>query len=137
LLCKARWDYYQEEIPMITDVKTTQSAKPENFARDIFTYGYYQQAAFYSDGYRIATGIDIDCCFALFVIEKTEPYVCSAYELGLKSIEAGRMAYRRALDTYAECVKNNYWPSYTEKITMIDIPNWAMSAAGIGQATVL
>ena len=75
LKCKSRMDYLNESIPMITDLKTTKSANPELFAKDIFKYKYYQQAGFYVDGYIAATQCKYDCCFAFFAVEKTEPFV--------------------------------------------------------------
>lgn len=139
LLCKARFDYFQEQIPMITDMKTSRSAEPESFAKDIFKFCYYQQAAFYCDGWMAATGETYDPCYAFFVIEKEPPYVCSAFELGAKSLEAGRIAYRRALDIYAKCLQEDTWPAYfsSTKVTMIDMPNWALAAAGFGPEIML
>jgi len=132
LLCKSRWDYFREDIPMITDLKTTRSAKPDEFARDVYKFGYYQQAAFYVEGYKNVVSDKHDCCFAIFAVEKVPPYVCCAYELGAKTLEAGRIAFRRALDLYAKCLEKDHWPAYEEKITMLDMPAWALTAAGLG-----
>ena len=133
LTCKSRWDYYNEDIPMITDLKTTISAEPEHFAKDIFKYGYYQQAAFYTDGYKAVMGDKYDCCFAFFTVEKVAPFVNSAFELGDKSLAAGRLAYRKALDLYKKCLDADCWPMYREQITLIEMPNWALSMAGVGE----
>ena len=130
LICKARLDYLNEDIPMITDLKTTQSADPDRFARDVFKYKYFQQAAFYVDGYRQITNIKYDCLFAFFAVEKEKPYVHSAMELGPKSMEVGRMAYRQALNKYASCLKSGHWPPYLETIKIIEIPDWALVASG-------
>lgn len=139
LLCKARLDHYHPQVPIITDFKTTQSVKPEDFARDVFKYGYYQQGAFYVDGLKTVLGLpdDHDPCFAFFAVEKTPPYVCGAFELGAKSLEAGRLAYRKALAVYADCIATNEWPPYCDKITMLDMPNWALTAAGFGPEMTL
>lgn len=133
LTCKARWDYWQEQIPMITDMKTTRSAAPDSFAKDIFKFGYYMQAAFYCDGYKFATGDDTDPCFAFFAAEKTPPFVCAAYELGDKSLLAGQMSYQKAIKRYAKCLETDEWPAYSEKITLIEMPSWALVAAGFGE----
>jgi len=132
LICKGRFDYLNENIPMITDLKTTQSADPERFAKDIFKFKYYQQAAFYIDGYIAAAQCDYDCCFSFFAAEKVPPYICSAFELGDKSIEAGRLTYRKALKLYKTCLENDDWPCYSDKITLIEMPDWALTAAGVG-----
>lgn len=132
LLCKARFDYLQPDIPMITDLKTTRSANPERFAKDMFTYGYYQQAGFYCMGYRAVTGDAMDPPYAIFAIEKEPPFVSSAFELGMYTIEAGKLAARRALDKYAQCLETGKWPAYVDKITILEMPQWALQMAGIG-----
>ena len=137
LKCKSRMDYLNESIPMITDLKTTKSANPELFAKDIYKYKYYQQAAFYIDGYIAATKCEHDCCFAFFAVEKTGPFVHSALELGPKSIEAGRISYRKAIDEYAKCLKEDKWPQYLEQISMIEMPKWALEFAGLGQHNLM
>ncbi|HSW63116.1 MAG TPA: PD-(D/E)XK nuclease-like domain-containing protein [Dissulfurispiraceae bacterium] len=132
LLCKARFDYWREDIPMITDLKTTLSCKPDDFAKSIFNYGYYQQAGFYAMGAAALTGCDAPC-FAVLAVEKDEPFVHAAYDLGLKTIDAGRLAARAALTKYAECMESGRWPSYSEKITTLDMPEWALLQCGVNK----
>jgi hypothetical protein len=132
LLCKSRMDYLIADIPLITDLKTTRSAKPDEFAKDVFNMGYFQQAAFYTDGYMLASSTTSEPSFSWFAVEKKPPYVVSAFECGAKTLEVGRMAYRKALDVYAKCLKNNRWPSYQDKITILEMPMWALTAAGFG-----
>jgi len=131
LTCKARWDYYQEEIPMITDLKSTGDASPDGFSFDIFKYAYFQQAGFYCMGHEVLT--DDDPCFAIFAIEKEPPFVHSTFDLGMKSIEAGKNAARKALAIYAKCKKSGVWPQYSDKITILDMPVWALQKYGIDQ----
>jgi exodeoxyribonuclease VIII len=49
-LCKARFDQLTNGVPALTDLKTTADASPEAFARSIYRYGYYLQAAHYLSG---------------------------------------------------------------------------------------
>jgi exodeoxyribonuclease VIII len=133
LLCKARFDYLQPDIPMITDLKTSQSADPERFAVDIFKYGYYQQAGFYTMGYRAVTGFDMDPPFCIFAIEKEAPYVHNGFELHADTVSAGQIAARRALTLYAKCLAEDKWPAYTDKITILNMPYWALRQTGWGQ----
>lgn len=129
LTCKARLDYWQESIPMITDLKSTQDASPDGFGFDVFKYGYYQQAGFYCMGAEKLTGYDT--CFAIFAIEKDEPFVHSTFELGPKTIQAGRNAARSALRKYKECLDSGTWPQYSDKIVMLDMPSWAIQKNGV------
>jgi exodeoxyribonuclease VIII len=132
LTCKARLDYWNEQLHCITDLKTTRNAKPEEFAKDIFKFKYYQQAAFYLDGFCSATGEEIAPSFVFFATEKVEPYVHNALELGELSLTAGRASYRSALDRYAKCLKDDKWPMYREEVTMIEMPDWALAKVGVG-----
>jgi exodeoxyribonuclease VIII len=133
LLCKARLDYLNPELAIITDLKTTKSAHPRHFSKDIAKYKYHNQAGFYIDGYCKVTGEKSDmCCWCFFAVEKEEPYVAQGYQLGERSIEAGRMSYRIALDAYAECVKTNTWPAYSNETLPIEVPEWALERAGLG-----
>lgn len=131
LLCKGRWDYYQEDIPMITDLKSTSDCSPDGFAYDLFKYGYFQQAGFYCMAHEVLTGID--SCFAIFAIEKEPPYVHSSFDLGVKTIEAGKNAARAALQKYKTCVESGQWPMYSDQIVMLEMPKFALEIHGINQ----
>jgi len=129
LLCKGRWDYYQKDIPMITDLKSTGDASPDGFSYDLFKYGYFQQAGFYCMGHEALTGVDP--CFAIFAIEKESPFVHSSFELGIKTIEAGKNAARKALKKYKQCVESGAWPLYNDKIVILDMPKYFLEMNGI------
>jgi hypothetical protein len=132
LLCKARWDYWRDDIPMITDLKTTQSCEPDDFAKSIFTFGYYQQAGFYSMGMEALTSCE-QPCFAILAVEKEEPFVHMAFDLGGKTLEAGRHDARKALDMYLECQKTGRWPGYSDKIVTLDMPLWCLEQCGVSR----
>ena len=131
LLCKSRQDYLNLNISLITDLKTTQSANPKWFSKDIAKYKYHCQAAFYIDGL-IKLTKDDSWSFAFFAVEKTEPFISSGFQLGDNSIEVGRLWYRKAIEAYAKCLETNDWPPYCESIEMIDIPKWDLEQAGFG-----
>jgi hypothetical protein len=129
LLCKARYDYYQKDIPMITDLKSTQDASPDGFGYDVFKYSYFQQAGFYCMGHEVLTGYEP--CFAIFAIEKEEPFVHTSFELGMKTIEAGKNAARKALVKYKQCKDSGVWPMFSDKVLMLDMPEFALLKNGI------
>jgi hypothetical protein len=131
LLCKARYDYYQKDIPMITDLKSTQDSSPDGFGYDVFKYSYFQQAGFYCMGHEVLTGCEP--CFAIFAIEKEEPFVHTSFELGMKTIEAGKNAARKALVKYKQCKDSGVWPMFSDKVLMLDIPVWALEKNGINK----
>lgn len=130
ILCKARLDYIHPERAIIIDVKSTVDASPGRFPASCYRYGYYQQAAFYCDGYKAVTGDDP--AFTFLPVEKSEPFAVAAYEAHEQMIFAGRHSYQQALDIWAECAKTNHWPGYESKVEIINLPPWALTAEGIG-----
>lgn len=131
LVCKSRLDYYQKNIPMITDLKSTQDCSPDGFGYDVYKYGYFQQAGFYCMGHEVLTGDDP--LFAIFAIEKEEPYVHASYELGMSTIEAGKNAARKSLRIYKKCMESGQWPMYHEQTVLLEMPLFGLKKFGIDQ----
>ncbi len=122
--CKARPDIIHPN-GMILDLKTTDSALPEDFQRTISKFRYHVQAAWYLDGVSKATGHVFDQ-FCFIAIEKKPPYAVAVYVATPAMIEAGRKAYQKDFATYAECLSTDVWPSYPTDIQPIDLPAWAV-----------
>lgn len=109
---------------ILTDYKTAQSAYPHKFAKDAGNYRYHMQAAFYLDGVR-ALGLADDAAFLFVVQEKVAPYLVSVVELDADALAEGQSKNRDAIDLYAACVAEDYWPSYTDDVALVSIPGWA------------
>ncbi|WP_421930022.1 PD-(D/E)XK nuclease-like domain-containing protein [Nitratireductor rhodophyticola] len=122
-LCRCRPDLYREDLGVIVDVKSTQSAHPDAFARSVVNYGYHAQEAHYSDGWR-ALGKPVEG-FVFLGWEKKSPYAYGVYELPPSIVDEGRAAIRTALDTYHECQKAARWPSYGEGVQELSFKRWA------------
>jgi len=135
LLCKARLDYVHRKQAVIIDLKSTRDASKDAFSKAIYNYGYYQQGAWYCDGWRTLT--DIMPAFTFLAVEKTPPYAPAAYELAAKDIIAGRLAYRKALKIYKDCLKTDTWPGYPDVVQMISMPEWALKESGVNQYQIL
>ena len=131
LLCKARLDYVHQDEAVIIDLKSTRDASKDAFSKAIYNYGYYQQGAWYSDGWEALIGDPP--AFTFLAVEKSSPYCPAAYELGAKDIIAGRIAYKKALKIYKECVESGVWPGYPDEVRMISMPEWALSRSGVNQ----
>lgn len=125
VLVKCRFDRLLD-CGVAADLKKTQDARPDAFRRAIDNYRYYVQAAFYMDVYKWATGEMLDA-FKFIAIEEAAPHGCRAYPIDELSIEFGRIAYRSALNTYADCLTSDKWPAYTEDEQEIGISNWLVS----------
>ena len=136
LICKARLDYYQKTINAIVDLKTTiKTAGYDDVAAYIYRYSYYQKAAWYCDGLKALIGEMPD--FVFMFLEKKPPYECRAWQASDDIIVAGRKAYRKALQIYAECVKTGVWPGWPDRVDIVTMPQWALNKAGVGQYNLI
>lgn len=109
---------------VIPDYKTAASAEPGAFSRSAATFGYHMQAAWYADMAE-HLGLAEDASFVFIVQEKVAPYLVSVVELDSEAVDTGRRRYREAIDLYAECKRNDVWPSYTAGVELISLPAWA------------
>lgn len=123
---KCRPDWLRED-GLVVDLKTTQSAHPDSFAKSIANYSYHRQASFYSDILR-SEGIDVKA-FIFIAVESLPPYSVAVYELDDDAIELGREETFRLLEIYSECLKSNNWPAYSSKIEKISLPLWRIKNA--------
>lgn len=121
LLLKGRLDIVAEDsqgATTIADIKTTEDASPDGFARSIAAFGYAQQAAFYMDL--------LEASFFVFIaVEKTPPYAVGVYCLDAESIALGREKNQRHLDLLEKCTESGVWPAYSKEIETITLPRWA------------
>lgn len=128
VLCRCRPDFVHDagnNRVVLLDAKGYSSADPHEFARQAARKGYHRQAAYYSDGYALAAEVEV-LAFVFVVVETEYPYAASAVMLDDESMAAGRTLYRRNLNSYADCLKKNIWPSYSSAIELVRLPNYAM-----------
>jgi exodeoxyribonuclease VIII len=109
---------------LIVDLKTTQDASPEGFAKSIANFRYHVQAAYYSDGYTAAFG-EAPKGFMFIAVEKTAPYLVACYLLSDLAVIRGRAEYKEDLQTLKQCLATDVWPGYSQKPLVIDLPKWA------------
>ena len=129
VLCRCRPDYWRTD-GIIVDVKTTEDASPEGFAKSLVNWRYHVQAPFYLDGLAECikqsgeTELVIPNTFVFLCVEKKPPYAVAVYLLDAESFELGRIEYRQDLKTYAECIEHEKWPGYGDTIQKIGVPQW-------------
>jgi hypothetical protein len=131
---RARIDRLDDEGPgetVASDLKTTTDADPEEFSRDVATYGYDVQQAHYELALRLARG-DEEIAFQFICVEKTAPHLVSVCALDSEFEEIGRRRARRAIDTYARCVESGDWPGYEPRVHYLDAPRWLACEEGMG-----
>lgn len=113
---------YMESWPLIVDLKTAQSAQPEEFMRNVMNYGYDLQLAWYKTICEQTTGVWPE--FFHIVVEKKPPYLCSVIKLDSEFERIGVKKMNTALSTYARCMAKNEWPGYGEHWTVLEPPEW-------------
>ena len=127
---RSRFDWLPHPTPsgrlIVGDYKSTISAEPAAIAKSAANYAYHQQAAWYAD-MALALGLSDDVSFVFVFQEKTPPYLVTPVELDDEALRIGRLRNREAIDLYAECVRTDTWPGYTDGIELISLPFWATS----------
>jgi hypothetical protein len=124
--CKCRPDWFNGEV--IVDLKSCVDASSSGFSRAIATYGYDIQAAFYVDGIKAVTGMELP--FKFVAVEKEAPHAVAVYRADPEIIEVGRKKYRAALQLLKWCQESGSWPAYQPggEVEMISLPRWAANA---------
>jgi hypothetical protein len=128
---RTRPDYLPPHCRYLVDYKTTTSARPDDFAKAVVSYGYHQQAAWYLDGVA-ALGGEAPTRFCFVAQEKEPPYLVSVCWLDEEAIEIGRALNRRAVGVFAWCLRHNEWPGHVPEIGepprahTIRLPVWAI-----------
>ena len=117
LQCKCRPDIWLGKV--IVDLKTTEDASPEGFARSIQNYGYGIQAAHYLAG----SGAD---SFIFVAVEKKAPYAVAVYELDPLSLDICEKQRRSLLEYWANCREAEMYPAYSDDCQLISLPAWTM-----------
>lgn len=122
LPCKARPDYLVRSRRMCVDVKTTDDASEEAFARTVAKYRYHVQDALYRDACA-QTGEAVEH-FLFVAVEKTAPYAVNVHTLDEDAIGRGYTRARIEIELLADCVKRNEFPGYPPHIHTLSLPPW-------------
>ena len=122
--CRSRLDWLTDDHKIILDYKTTDSAAPEAFIRQIGRMGYDLQSAFYTCGVTAATGTIPK--FVFLVQEIEAPYACSLVSLSNAYFELALEKYKAAARLWRECLDSGKWPAYPTRICYAEPPAWAI-----------
>ena len=121
--CRAKLDWLSVPAKIILDVKTTQDASPEGFAKSVATFGYHRQAAMYSHGCYEVFGFHPRFVFAC--VEKKPPYSVACYELKLPDLQMGMSEILTLVDDYERRKAVNNWkPSWSSGVVPLSLPRW-------------
>ena len=135
LKCKCKTDCETDVggTHYVVDLKTCGSADTDEFVRDAVKFGYFMQAAMYTDGVKCCTGQD--SVFVFVCVEKDPPYAVNVLQCGEDEIRLGMngdkrgtvMGYRQLMELYNRCLTEKKWPGYEgfeNKINQIQLPKW-------------
>lgn len=123
-LCKCRPDFVNDVHNIAIDLKSALDASFTGFAKSCANFRYHVQSPFYLDGlYNAGRKID---SFVFVAVEKSPPWAVGIYVLDKEAIRIGRIQYQRDLEVYAQCHKEQVWPSYPEEIRDLVLPAWGL-----------
>ena len=118
--CKVRPDLYNQGAGVVIDLKTTQEGDPRGFHSSVKRYGYDFQSCWYMEGLR-SMGYDPKQ-FIFLVVEKTPPFLTSAYTIDAVQVEKQKSRMAEACRTWARCMKTGVWPGYGDHVQTIGTP---------------
>lgn len=128
--CKIRPDIMVEPCAMfpnglIADLKTTDDASPEGFAKSVWNWEMHLQAALYPEGFMAAFGTRQPPDFLWIAQEKTAPFANAYYSCSEELAVYGRKEVNRLRQLYAHCMRTGQWPGYSPLVSQIKMPAWA------------
>jgi hypothetical protein len=128
VVCRGLLDTVRFNEGVIVDVKKIVSADARTCARHAYEYGYDVQYAAYTSGVEklrpeLAGRVD----FIFVFMELEPPYAVVPCRPSGAFRELGQRRWERAVLTWERCLRDGYWPSYTESITQLDAPPWALT----------
>lgn len=130
--CKAKLDYFIEpcdQFPsgLIIDLKTTINAELTDFAKSIYTFGYYNQLAFYCNAVKIIYNTPNYPVFIFIPVEKVAPFECNFLAGDEVMLEIGLKENHKLLNLYSQCTESGKWYGYEDKVQTIGLPNWVIN----------
>lgn len=129
--CRGRCDLVSADRKVILDYKTTDSAAPNAFIRQIGNMGYDLQAQLYTRGMGAIAQVFPEFIFLVQEIES--PFACSLVGLSNAYKEIGQSKVMRAIQAWGKCLHSRTWPSYPNNIHYAEPPAWLVNEhIGVG-----
>lgn len=127
-LVKCRPDWITEN-GVVVDIKTTDDASPDGFAKSAANFRYYVQAPWYLDILERLYG-EAPPYFLFVAVEKKRPHAVAVYFVENDQIAIGRERYLKDLNRIAECKTSGNWPGYSDQIEPLKLPRWLANTLG-------
>lgn len=120
------WLPFDPTQRFLVDYKTAVTIEPRKLAVDAFKFGYHVQAALQMDAVQIVLGIKRPLGIAHVAQEKDPPYLCDLRMFQPEQLDYGRLIYRKALRTFADCLDSGKWPAYTTDPQYFETPYYIL-----------
>ena len=101
----------------IIDLKTTQDASPDGFAKSVYNFSYHLQASIYLE----LTGADR---YFILAVENQSPYSCALYELSQDALDSGRAMLEKGIAMFKDW-DGSYQGYEKHNFQKLDLPRWA------------
>lgn len=118
---RARFDKWSEPNRMV-DLKSAADADPSDWARPVRARSYHISAAHYLEAARVF-GLHPRPTFHFIAQEKEPPYLAAVTHLDAEALAVGEVLVRKAITTYAHCVKTDTWPGLPQNLP-VNLPDW-------------
>lgn len=119
---KCRPDGFVPSSGVVFDIKTTRDASPDGFPREIRSYNYDLQAAFYLRCLR-AAGYDANT-FIFVCVEKEAPYAVCLHTLTDRYLEAADLRVTETLEKIHRAEAAGVFQTGWPLINHCDLPRW-------------
>lgn len=122
LECRARVDYYVEELGLAIDLKSTMDASKNGFRHSVERYGYDRQEVHYTNALR-AVGLPVNE-FHFVPVEKFGIFAAAIFKMDRESSYNAAEEWRRGMELIARCHASGEWPGYPEEVQELSIRKW-------------
>lgn len=125
VLCRGMFDHL--DGARIIDLKTTHNAEPEAFERAMVSRGADIQHAAYLSALESLRPDLVGRCEMVFVVAELDPpHALLVGSPAGDMIELGERRWRRAVETWARCLRDDRWPGYPTRRHDLHAPLWAL-----------
>lgn len=126
--CRCMFDHVWLDRGLILDFKITEDAAPSSVERTAENLGYAIQAAAYTSALAaLRPSLAGKIGFVFAFCEPDEPHAINLSTPDGVFMELGARRWRRAVETWAKCLKTDSWPSYGTTVNTLYPPAWALS----------
>lgn len=122
---RIRPDLLLNDDGIIADIKTTQDASRDGFAKSIARWRYDLQAAFYLLGAEEIDGRPYKE-FYWIAIEKEPPFAVAVYRASIDVLNNGCIAYRKALENLEKAMRGEIYMGYEPTVQDVGLVPWGV-----------